>query len=55
VEYGTAQPAGAEAKGTTCDDCISEKGSKVFELRSEKPRPEVTTEKFNVFAEWDAV
>jgi len=38
VEYGTAQPAGAEAKGTMRDDCISERESKVFELRSEKPR-----------------
>jgi hypothetical protein len=39
VEYGTAQPAGAEAKGTMRDDCISGRESKVFELRSEKPQP----------------
>jgi hypothetical protein len=38
VEYGAAQPAGAEAKGTMRDDCISGRASKVFELRSEKPR-----------------
>ena len=39
MEYGTAQPAGAEAKGTMRDDCISGRESKVFELCSEKPRP----------------
>jgi hypothetical protein len=33
------------------DDWMSERESKVFELRSEKPRPEVATKKFNVFAE----
>jgi hypothetical protein len=32
VEYGTAQPAGAEAKGTMRDDCISGREGKVFEL-----------------------
>jgi hypothetical protein len=38
------------------DDHISAKGaSKVFELRSEKPRPEVTTKKFNVFAQWGRI
>ena len=54
MEYGTAQPAGAEAKGTTRDDCISARESKVFELRSEEPRgAEAATKKVNVFAEWD--
>jgi hypothetical protein len=33
---------------------ISEKGSKVFELRTEEPRgAETATKKVNVFAEWD--
>jgi hypothetical protein len=44
VEYGTAEPAGAEAKGTMRDDCISERESNVFELRSEKPQAGIRNE-----------
>jgi hypothetical protein len=43
--------SGAEAKGTTRDDCISAGKAKVFELRREEPDgAEALKEKFNVFA-----
>jgi len=52
-EKSTAQPAGAEAKGTMRDDCIYGRESKVFELleggaAARKPG----RRKLNVFARW---
>jgi len=51
VEYGTAQPAEAEAKGQCAMTAFLEGRAKSLSFVVRSREAEVATEKFNVFAE----